>query len=77
VTAEPYSPTHHLPRAVTEDTTVRGVQLRSVDRIVLDRFPNKHVSFGLGAHRCVGINATFTPGTKLFPHQRLPGMDGD
>lgn len=135
-----YSPTQHLARTVTEDTTVRGVPLRSgdrvliswmganhdsaqfeePDRIVLDRFPNKHVSFGLGAHRCMGSNfaraevslvlgiildrlpdltvdtarieryasvgqvnglmhvpATFTPGTKLFPHERLPGMDGD
>jgi cytochrome P450 len=77
VTAEPYSPTQHLLRAVTENTTVRGVQLRGGDRIVLDRFPNKHVSFALGAHRCVGSNSTFTPGAKLYPHQRLTGMDGD
>ena len=26
------------------------------DRIVLDRFPNRHVTFGLGAHRCLGSN---------------------
>jgi cytochrome P450 len=77
VTAEPYSPTQHLARTGTEDATVRGVQLRSGDRIALDRFPNKQVSFGLGAHRCMGSNSTFTPGTKLFPHQQLPGMDGD
>ena len=24
------------------------------DEIILDRFPNRHASFGLGAHRCVG-----------------------
>ncbi|HEY5875107.1 MAG TPA: cytochrome P450 [Ilumatobacteraceae bacterium] len=24
------------------------------DEVVLDRFPNKHMSFGLGAHRCLG-----------------------
>ena len=24
------------------------------DDVVLDRFPNKHMSFGLGAHRCLG-----------------------
>lgn len=26
------------------------------DRIVPDRFPNRHVTFGLGAHRCLGSN---------------------
>jgi cytochrome P450 len=26
------------------------------DEIVLDRFPNRHAAFGLGAHRCLGSN---------------------
>lgn len=26
------------------------------DEVVLDRFPNRHTSFGLGLHRCVGSN---------------------
>ncbi len=26
------------------------------DELVLDRFPNRHSSFGLGAHRCLGSN---------------------
>jgi cytochrome P450 len=26
------------------------------DRIVIDRFPNRHMTFGLGAHRCMGSN---------------------
>jgi len=26
------------------------------DEIVLDRFPNPHAAFGLGAHRCIGSN---------------------
>jgi cytochrome P450 len=26
------------------------------DEVVLDRFPNRHVSFGLGIHRCIGSN---------------------
>ena len=26
------------------------------DSIVLDRFPNRHATFGLGAHRCLGSN---------------------
>ena len=28
------------------------------DEIVLDRFPNRHAAFGLGAHRCLGSNVT-------------------
>jgi cytochrome P450 len=24
------------------------------DAVVLDRFPNRHMTFGLGAHRCLG-----------------------
>lgn len=27
------------------------------DEVVLDRFPNKHMTFGLGAHRCLGSTA--------------------
>ena len=26
------------------------------DRVVLDRFPNRHITFGHGAHRCLGSN---------------------
>ena len=26
------------------------------DRVILDRLPNRHMSFGLGAHRCLGSN---------------------
>jgi cytochrome P450 len=26
------------------------------DEIVLDRFPNRHTTFGLGIHRCLGSN---------------------
>jgi len=26
------------------------------DRLILDRFPNRHMAFGLGVHRCVGSN---------------------
>jgi cytochrome P450 len=28
------------------------------DEIVLERFPNRHAAFGLGAHRCLGSNFT-------------------
>jgi cytochrome P450 len=27
-----------------------------VDEVVLDRFPNKHVAWGQGLHRCVGAH---------------------
>lgn len=30
------------------------------DEIQLDRFPNRHMSFGLGAHRCLGSNLART-----------------
>jgi cytochrome P450 len=26
------------------------------DEVILDRFPNRHVAFGVGAHRCIGSN---------------------
>jgi cytochrome P450 len=26
------------------------------ERVILDRFPNRHVAFGVGAHRCLGAN---------------------
>jgi cytochrome P450 len=28
------------------------------DELVIDRFPNRHAAFGLGAHRCLGSNFT-------------------
>ncbi len=28
----------------------------AADEVVLDRFPNRHMTFGLGAHRCLGSN---------------------
>ena len=31
-------------------------QFPDPDEIVLDRFPNRHASFGLGVHRCIGSN---------------------
>jgi cytochrome P450 len=30
----------------------------SPDEVILDRFPNRHQSFGLGLHRCMGSNFT-------------------
>lgn len=29
-------------------------QFSSPDEVILDRFPNRHQAFGLGAHRCIG-----------------------
>jgi cytochrome P450 len=28
------------------------------DEVLVDRFPNRHAAFGLGAHRCLGSNFT-------------------
>jgi cytochrome P450 len=30
------------------------------DRVVLDRFPNRHMTFGVGAHRCLGAGLART-----------------
>jgi cytochrome P450 len=30
------------------------------DEVILDRFPNRHVTFGIGAHRCLGSNVART-----------------
>ena len=33
-----------------------GTAFDDPDRVVLDRFPNRHITFGHGAHRCLGSN---------------------
>lgn len=38
--------------SANRDDSVFGVP----DDLVLDRFPNRHMTFGLGAHRCLGSN---------------------
>lgn len=30
------------------------------DKVILDRFPNRHLTFGVGAHRCLGSNIART-----------------
>jgi cytochrome P450 len=44
------------------------------DQIVLDRFPNRHAAFGLGAHRCLGSNFTRAEITIVLEEvlRRLP-----
>jgi cytochrome P450 len=44
------------------------------DEVLIDRFPNRHAAFGLGAHRCIGSNfARFEFGIMLEQVlQRLP-----
>jgi cytochrome P450 len=31
-----------------------GAAFPQPDRVILDRFPNRHMTFGIGAHRCLG-----------------------
>jgi cytochrome P450 len=31
-------------------------QFESADTFMVDRFPNRHVAFGIGPHRCIGSN---------------------
>jgi len=31
-------------------------QFESPDEVIIDRFPNRHVAFGTGLHRCIGSN---------------------
>jgi len=44
------------------------------DEIVLDRFPNRHTSFGLGVHRCIGSNVARTQFKAMLTEalRRLP-----
>jgi cytochrome P450 len=31
-------------------------EFERADEVILDRFPNRHVAFGIGTHRCVGMH---------------------
>jgi cytochrome P450 len=44
------------------------------DEVVLDRFPNRHTSFGLGVHRCIGSNVARTQFKAMLTEalRRLP-----
>ncbi len=37
-----------------------GDEFPEPDRVILDRIPNRHMTFGLGAHRCLGSNVART-----------------
>lgn len=69
-----FAPQQGLARTVTKPVTIRDVELRPGDRVLLnwasanqdatvfenpdeialDRFPNRHTTFGIGIHRCLG-----------------------
>jgi cytochrome P450 len=44
------------------------------DRVVLDRSPNAHMSFGMGPHRCIGQNLArvFLRSTLKIVLKRMP-----
>ncbi len=49
------------------------------DEVVIDRSPNRHLSFGLGAHRCIGANLarTETEVMLLEVLRRIPDYEID
>ena len=47
------------------------------DEVLLDRFPNRHVAFGLGIHRCVGSNVARAMIQLMVRHtlERMPDFE--
>lgn len=47
------------------------------DEVILDRWPNRHMTFGLGAHRCLGSNLARRQITRVLEAvlQRLPDYE--
>jgi cytochrome P450 len=64
------SPVQALGRTVKEETTLGGQAFASANRdegifdsphsCVIDRYPNKHLAFGRGIHKCVGAHLART-----------------
>jgi cytochrome P450 len=54
-------------------------QFERPDDVVLDRFPNRHMTFGMGAHRCVGANLARAEFQAMISHtlRRLPDFKID
>ena len=53
-----------------------GAQFPNADKVVLDREVNRHVTFGLGPHRCVGSHLARLEMQIVLEemHRRLPGF---
>ena len=49
------------------------------DEVVLDRFPNRHTTFGIGIHRCLGSHIARTELAVMIERvlQRLPDYTVD
>jgi cytochrome P450 len=54
-------------------------QFTDPDRFIPDRFPNRHVSFGLGVHRCVGSHLARLMFQEMMTQilQRMPDYEID
>lgn len=52
-----FPPAMGFARTATRDVTVGGQQLRTGDRVMMSfAAANRDTSFGLGIHRCIGLN---------------------
>jgi cytochrome P450 len=54
-------------------------QFEDPDEVRLDRFPNRHCSFGIGIHRCIGSNLARSIFKKVIPEllRRIPDYEVD
>ena len=55
------------------------VEFATPDDIVLDRFPNRHIAFGVGLHRCIGSNLARGEFTTILREvlRRIPDFEID
>ena len=54
-----------------------GAAFAQPDNVIIDRFPNRHVSFGVGPHRCIGSNFARAESTIVVEEilRRMPDYE--